>query len=296
MAERDYMRGEGVTPIQDMTTRQLRKYIRERTEEAQARLDSINSAKNLDIEDMPLAFQDQLRHVQSFGTGRSGGIKKDTSRMSKEEMAEYAYAVRDLNLLDTESKYARDLDYKENKDRYTEFIKARTREDNINKADREYWKQFLTEKGNVKKSGYAEYKNFINFLRAIDEVKASYGYETIKDLYYDETDKDNQAVIADMLVEVFRDNAGTGLPVSKLVDIFNEKYEAYKRPQVDAARLEAEEKAQRSRKKPSKGSKVKAPRSGKKMTSKKSKQNIKTKTTGKMKNGSVREKQTTKKL
>lgn len=296
MAERDYMRGEGVTPIQDMTTRQLRRYIRERTEEAQARLDSINSAKNLDIEDMPLAFQDQLRHVQSFGTGRSGGIKKDTSRMSKEEMAEYAYAVRDLNLLDTESKYARDLDYKENKDRYTEFIKARTREDNINKADREYWKQFLTDKGNVKKSGYAEYKNFINFLRAIDEVKASYGYETIKDLYYDETDKDNQAVIADMLVEVFRDNAGTGLPVSKLVDIFNEKYEAYKRPQIDAARLEAEEKAQRSRKKPSKGSKVKIPRSGKKMTSKKSKQNIKTKTTGKTKNGSVREKQTTKKL
>lgn len=296
MAERDYMRGEGVTPIQDMTTRQLRRYIRERTEEAQARLDSINSAKNLDLEDMPLAFQDQLRHVQSFGTGRSGGIKKDTSRMSKEEMAEYAYAVRDLNLLDTESKYARDLDYKENKDRYTEFIKARTREDNINKADREYWKQFLTDKGNVKKSGYAEYKNFINFLRAIDEVKASYGYETIKDLYYDETDKDNQAVIADMLVEVFRDNAGTGLPVSKLVDIFNEKYEAYKRPQIDAARLEAEEKAQRSRKKTSKGSKVKIPRSGKKMTSKKSKQNIKTKTTGKMKNGSVREKQTTKKL
>ena len=296
MAERDYMRGEGVTPIQDMTTRQLRRYIRERTEEAQARLDSINSAKNLDLEDIPLAFQDQLRHVQSFGTGRSGGIKKDTSRMSKEEMAEYAYAVRDLNLLDTESKYARDLDYKENKDRYTEFIKARTREDNINKADREYWKQFLTDKGNVKKSGYAEYKNFINFLRAIDEVKASYGYETIKDLYYDETDKDNQAVIADMLVEVFRDNAGTGLPVSKLVDIFNEKYEAYKRPQIDAARLEAEEKAQRSRKKTSKGSKVKIPRSGKKMTSKKSKQNIKTKTTGKMKNGSVREKQTTKKL
>ena len=296
MAERDYMRGEGVTPIQDMTTRQLRKYIRERTEEAQARLDSINSAKNLDIEDMPLAFQDQLRHVQSFGTGRSGGIKKDTSRMSKEEMAEYAYAVRDLNLLDTESKYARDLDYKENKDRYTKFIKARTREDNINKADREYWKQFLTEKGNVKKSGYAEYKTFINFLRAINEVKASYGYETIKDLYYDETDKDNQAVIADMLVEVFRENAGTGLPVSKLVDIFNEKYEAYKRPQIDAARLEAEEKAQRTRKKPSKGSKVKIPRSGKKMTSKKSKQNIKTKTTGKMKNGSVREKQTTKKL
>ena len=281
MAERDYMRGEGVTPIQDMTTRQLRRYIRERTEEAQARLDSINSAKNLDIEDMPLAFQDQLRHVQSFGTGRSGGIKKDTSRMSKEEMAEYAYAVRDLNMLDTESKFAHDLDYKENKEKYIQFIKERTRKDNINQSDKEHWKQFLTAKGNVKKSGYLEYKNFINFLRAIDEVKTSYGYETIKDLYYDENDKDEQAVIADMLVEVYEENSKLGFDLSKLVDIFNERYKEYKQSKVDAERLEAEEKVKRSRKK---------------MTSKKSKQNIKTKTTGKMKNGSVREKQATKKL
>lgn len=273
MAERDYMRGEGVTPIQDMTTRQLRKYIRERTEEAQARLDSINSAKNLDIEDMPLAFQDQLRHVQSFGTGRRGGIKKDTSRMSKEEMAEYAYAVRDLNMLDTESKYARDLEYKENKERYQKFVQERLK--SKKPEEREYWKQFVTEKGNVKKSGYKEYKEFINFLKAIDEVQASYGYETIKDKYYDEKDQTKKEEVASLLLEVYEENKGSGLSMGQLVEKFNEKYEAQRSPVITPEAFRSK---------------------GKKMTSKKSKQNIKTKTTGKMKNGSVREKQTTKKL
>ena len=60
MAERDYKRGEGITPIQEMTTRQLRKYIRERAEEAQERLTSIQNDKRLNIEDMSRAFQDQL--------------------------------------------------------------------------------------------------------------------------------------------------------------------------------------------------------------------------------------------
>ena len=90
MAERDYMRGEGVTPIQQRTTRQLRRDIRERAEEAQERLASIQNDKRLNIEDMSRAFQDQLSYVQNFGHGRSGGIMKDTSRMSKEQMAEYA--------------------------------------------------------------------------------------------------------------------------------------------------------------------------------------------------------------
>ena len=273
MAERDYMRGEGVTPIQDMTTRQLRKYIRERAEEAQARLDSINSAKNLDIEDMPLAFQDQLRHVQSFGTGRSGGIKKDTSRMSKEEMAEYAYAVRDLNMLDTESKYARNLEYKENKERYQKFVQERLK--SKKPEEREYWKQFVTEKGNVKKSGYKEYKEFINFLKAIDEVQASYGYETIKDKYYDEKDQTKKEEVASLLLEVYEENKGSGLSMGQLVEKFNEKYEAQRANVITPEAFRSK---------------------GKKITSKKSKQNIKTKTTGKMKNGSVREKQTTKKL
>lgn len=278
MAERDYMRGEGVTPIQDMTTRQLRKYIRERTEEAQARLDSIEKDKRLDLEDMSLAFRDQLKHVQSFGTGRSGGLKKDTSRMTKEEMAEYAYAIRDLNMLDTESKYARDIDYKENRDRYEKFIKNRTSEENRNKADREYWQQYLTEKKNVSKRGYEEYKNFVNFLRNIDEVMTSYGYETIKDKYYDETDPEMQQIVADLLLEVYRDNAGSGMTMGDLVDEFNRRLNDKKKELGKVRETTA------------------APRSGKKPTAKKSKNNIKAKSTGKMKNGSVREKQTTSKL
>lgn len=269
MAERDYKRGEGVTPIQEMTTRQLRRYIRERAEEANARLDSIKSAKNMDVEDMSRAFQDQLSYVQSFGSGRSGALKKDTSRMSKEQMAEYAYAIRDLNMLDTESKYAKDLDYKENKERYEKFIKNKVSAENINAADREYWKQFITAKGNVSKRGYTEYKNFINYIKNIDDVIAAYGYETIKDKYYDETDPQTKAAVENLLSEVYFENRGSGMSTGDLVEAFNDRLEDYKKSSVKV--------------------------SGKTVI-KKSKSNIKTKTAGKMKNGSVREKQTTKKL
>lgn len=270
MAERDYKRGEGVTPIQEMTTRQLRRYIRERAEEANARLDSIKSAKNMDIEDMSRAFQDQLSYVQSFGSGRSGALKKDTSRMSKEQMAEYAYAIRDLNMLDTESKYAKDLDYKENKERYENFIRNKISDSNINAADREYWKKFYNkDTGRVKKAGYTEYKNFINYIKNIDDVIAAYGYETIKDKYYDETDPQTKAAVENLLSEVYFENRGSGMSTGDLVEAFNDRLEDYKKTSVKV--------------------------SGKTVI-KKSKSNIKTKTAGKMKNGVVRDKQATKKL
>lgn len=275
MAERDYKRGEGITPIQEMTTRQLRKYIRERAEEAQERLTSIQNDKRLNIEDMSRAFQDQLSYVQNFGHGRSGGIMKDTSRMSKEQMAEYAYAIRDLNMLDTESKYARDLDYKENKERYQKFIEERLKSSKA--EDREYWSKFVTEKGNIKKSGYKEYKEFINFLKAIEEVQASYGYETIKDKYYDEKDQVKREEVASLLLEVYNENKGSGLSMAQLVEKFNEKYEDLRKPIPKTP-----EAPKRS--------------TTKKLKTAKSKQNIKTKTAGKMKNGSVREKPTTEKL
>lgn len=302
MAERDYMQGKGVTPIQEMTTRQLRKYIRERAEEAQERLDSIQKDKRLNIEDMSRAFQDQLSYVQNFGHGRSGEIMKDTSRMSKEQMAEYAYAIRDLNMLDTESKYSRDLEYKENKDRYEKFIKERTSGSNINKGDKAYWSKFLTEKNNVSKRGYDEYKNFVNFLRSIDEVMAKYGYETVKDKYYDETDPEMQALVADLLLEVYEENSGLGLEMGDLVDEFNRRLEE-KKAEIKESNTEAPEAPKRtgqkkpSNKQPSVNSQE-SPRKpkGKKLKSKKSKQNVKTKTAGKMKNGSIREKPTTKKL
>lgn len=275
MAERDYTRGEGITPINDMSTRQLRKYIRERVEEAQKRIDTIK-----DLDDTTKAFQEQLDFVRSFGSGRGGNIKKDTSRMSQVEMREYAHAVRDLNMLDTESKYSKDIDYKENKERYQKFIEERTSDDNLNKADKAYWEQFKSPKGNALKKGYAEYKNFINFLRSIDDVMATYGYETIKDKYYDESDVEEQKYVADLLVRIYDENKGKGMTPSQLLDQFNDELEAHKE----------EKKAQElMAKMGSKGT-----RSGKKIPD--NKKEIQIKTAGKMKNGRIREKQATKKL
>ena len=278
MAEKDYHRGEqnkGVTPIQDMSTRQLRRYIRERADEANKRISTIK-----DIEDTPQALQDQLFMLQSFGRGRSGGVIKDTSRMDKVDMVEYAYALRDFNMLDTSSKFSRDQDYRQNRKQYETFIKKQwVSKDADAKA---YWSQYKTEKGNVSKKGYQEYKNFVNFLKSIEHTIATYGYETIAGQYYDQTgevelSKDEVEQIA---LEVFQENTGKGLETKDITTILLDELDKKRNPskKEEAPEPEFEDRVR--------SKKIKGPKKGKK-----SSQNIGTKTGGKMKNGRVREKQ-----
>lgn len=278
MAEKDYHRGEqnkGVTPIQDMSTRQLRRYIRERADEANKRISTIR-----DIEDTPQALQDQLFMLQSFGRGRSGGVIKDTSRMDKLDMVEYAYALRDFNMLDTSSKFSRDQDYRQNRKKYETFVKKQWA--SIDQEAKKYWSQFKTEKGNVSKKGYQEYKNFVNFLKSIEHTISTYGYETIAGQYYDQTgevelSKDEVEQIA---LDVFQENSGQGLENKDVTRILLDKLDEKRNPKKEEEAPEPEFK-DRVRSK-----KVKGPKKGKK-----SSQNIGTKTGGKMKNGRVREKQ-----
>lgn len=278
MAEKDYHRGEqnkGVTPIQDMSTRQLRRYIRERADEANKRISTIK-----DIEDTPQALQDQLFMLQSFGRGRSGGVVKDTSRMDKVDMVEYAYALRDFNMLDTSSKFSRDQDYKTNRKKYETFVKKQW--DSIDQEAKKYWSQFKTEKGNVSKKGYQEYKNFVNFLKSIEHTISTYGYETIAGQYYEQTgevelSKDEVEQIA---LDVFQENSGKGLETKDITTILLDKLDEKRNPKKEEEAPEPEFK-DRVRSKKGKG-----PKKGKK-----SSQNIGTKTGGKMKNGRIREKQ-----
>lgn len=315
MAEQDYSRGEGVTPIQEMTTRQLRMYIRERAEEARKRVSTIS-----DIGDTPEAFQDQLFYVRSFGSGMGGAIKKDTSRMSKEEMAMYAYALRDLNMLDTESRFAMDEDYRKNKDRYTSFVKKMASEKNLSDESRAHWAKYLTEKGNARKAGYKEYKEFINFLKSIDQTIATYGYETVQDMFYSEGNQHRQELVERVLFETFNDNKGSGKTPADLLIIVEEeltKYDKFgnlkpeetaepetvvsfqetKRDQKRAAKKAPKVKKGTSGAKKKTGAKKlpKAPKV-KKSPAKKGKNDIKTQIKGKLKDATVHEKQGTQKL
>lgn len=278
MAEQDYHRGEqnkGVTPIQDMSTRQLRMYIRERADEANKRISTIK-----DIEDTPQALQDQLFMLQSFGQGRSGGVIKDTSRMDKVDMVEYAYALRDFNMLDTSSKFSRNQDYKMNRKKYETFVKKQW--DSVDQEAKKYWSQYKTEKGNVSKKGYQEYKNFVNFLKSIEHTISAYGYETIAGQYYDQTgevelSKDEVERIA---LEVFQENSGKGLETKDITKILLDELDKKRNPKKEEEAPEPEFE-DRTRSKKGKGHKK----------GKKSSQNIGIETRGKMKNGRVREKQ-----
>jgi hypothetical protein len=133
--------------------------------------------------------------------------------------------------------------------------------ESLNPNTREYWSQFLTPKGNISKRGYQEYKNFVNWLNNIDESIATYGYETVKDLYFDQEDKEDQKKVEELLTETYTENLGRGLTAGQVTDQLYEKLAEYK---------------------------AKKSTGGKKSTT-----NVKVKSAGKMKGGKVRNKQTT---
>lgn len=237
--------------IHSMTTRQLRQYISDKATEAQTRLDTLD----LDTSDRA------VKEAIDFITGRSGKVKRSTSNMDKAEMREYAYALRTFNLMDEDSGFAKRTEWQMNKDRYKKFIRNR-----INEDKNSYWKQYLTEKGNVSKRGYEDYKEYIDFIKSIQDVKYQYTYKALTKYATGEMGAD-RAKLKDMskiLNKVYKDSKGLHLTTSQLVDKFNQEWEDF----IDKST-----------------NKVSKPKSlpSSKRKKQKSSSNIKTKTVGKMK-------------
>lgn len=285
MARQQYKEDQS---IHSMTTRQLRQYIADKAEEAQKRLDSAVG------EDITKAFREAAWEIQ----GRGGKVKRSTSNMSKSEMREYAYALRQFNSLDTTSGFAQSVEWRENKSKYETFVKNRIDEGSA------FWKQFKTEKGNISKRGYKAYKDYISFIQGISEYKSHFGYRTLKQyaesaekgedlidkksvsdedlkklgLTREEFDKLNINIkdlttLNKILAETFEQAQGKGLDQAKLIDKFE---------------LALIEEANRNKPKKQSGKK----QSFKSYKSRKSKSDVKIKKGRQMKGGKVRERLT----
>lgn len=155
--------------IHSMTTRQLRQYIADQAAEAQERLSTS------DLSDATKAFRNAAAQISD---GKK--VYKSTSYMTKAEMRERAYALRDFNSLDDSSGYAKSKDWQENRKKYQTFIRNRLNDSRTPKNVKNYWAQFLTAKGNPSKKGYAAYKQYIEFLKSVSEVQSQYGYREIQ--------------------------------------------------------------------------------------------------------------------
>ena len=260
--------------LNDMTTRQLRLYISRKSDEAQKRIDSMNLQKS------PHAVQEQAFYI----TDRTGShVKRSTSNMTKAEMVEYAYQLREFNMLDTTSKYSRDIEWIENKARYEKFI---TESQNPNKnpyyskAFADYWKQFILPSGRISKKGYKEYKRYIEFVRAVGKEIEQYGYRNFKaDAVKLLENRKRFKAISNMLNDVFIGN-NENLTIEKMVE------------RVDTMVAIYDERAQARLKRQSQNKTVKkvAKATKPKTKTKKTTNTVKTKTAGKMKtNATIRE-------
>lgn len=278
MARQPYNESES---LQNMTTRQLRQYIADKATEAQARIDSMN------MEKAPASVQDQARYI----TDKSGSkVKRSTSYMSKAEMVEYAFDLREFNMLDTTSKYSRDIEWTENKSRYETFIRNTQIVDfdaSYSKEFAEYWKKYINKDGSISKRGYAEYKRYVELTRAISGNKEQFGYREFKQYAVQMLDKRKRVRdVNKILDKVFIESSDKGdQDIQELVDKFNTAVNAYDERQAQKAIKKATA-PKKTPKKTAKTGKIKT----KGQSKKKSKTTIKTKTVGKMKtNATVRE-------
>lgn len=213
MAFQEY---ESDQSIHSMTTRQLRLYISTMGKEAQSRLDS------LDIEDADRALKESISAI----TTRSGKVRTGTSNMDKAEMREMAYALRTFNQLDTESGFALKTEWQKNKSRYESFIKNRIAEGDS------YWSQYKTEKGNISKKGYEDYKQFIGFMKEIESVKYQFTYKTIKQYGINQMQTGDESkarlkAMSKMLNKVYAESKGKHLTTSQIIDRFNQEWDDY---------------------------------------------------------------------
>ena len=250
--------------IHSMTTRQLRQYIADQADEAEKRITSVKGETSK-------AFDELKAQV----TYRSGKIKRSTSNMSKAEMREYAYTLNMFNRFDTESRYAQKTEYQKNRQRYESFIRNQVSKSG---ADNQYWAKYITEKGNISKRGYQEYKDFISTLSASEKYLEAYGYRTIQQYAQNNNKLDpGNKILNRVLSQVYIENKGKGLTQAELIDRFKLRYD------------EALNKEASKQKKPASKAKI----STSKRKAPKSSTNIKVKTTGKMKpSGTVRRKLT----
>ena len=249
--------------IHSMTTRQLRQYISDKADEAQKRIDSADA--EIKTGEVTKAYREAYWEI----IGRGGKVKRSTSNMSKEEMREYAYALRQFNSLDTTSRFAQSVEWKENKARYEAFVRNRIAEGDA------YWEKFLTAKGNVSKRGYKEYKDYIDFIKGIQDYKNQFGYRDLKQYAQSAMEFGKSSDLKEvnkLLTEVFEESRGKGYTQAQLLDRFNKRLNE----------LNTEEAKQRT--------KTKA--AVKSYKGKKSKSNVKIKKGRQMKGGKVRERLT----
>lgn len=260
--------------IHSMTTRQLRQYIADQADEAQERLSTS------DLDHATRAYRNAAAEISLDGKR----VMRSTSYMTKAEMRERAYALRDFNTLDDSSGYSKSVDWQENRKKYQSFVKRITEDPMAPKKVKEYWSQYKTPKGNVSKKGYEAYKQYIEFLKSVSDITSKYGYREIQKYGIQVTaDPKRRRDISNIFNEVYVQFEGKSLYQDDLIDKLRLAIKEYDAEQIRKANELVERNKEAAKKrKPKSTPQVKA-----KAKKSKSKTNIKVKQGRKMKEHGV---------
>ena len=261
MAFQSYSKSES---INDMTTRQLRKYVSEQGAEAQKYLDTLAES------DRTQSIKDSI-HFITKGTGNK--VYRGTSNLSKAEMKEMAHQIRIFNKLAVASEYAQQQDYETNKARYEKFLNNRSKDD--------YWKQFIKD-GKGTREGYDKYKMYVAMLIEIAEVSQYFNYKTLlsratKQLMTGQKVGKRMEAMSKIINDIYSDSQNEGLQSKQLTDKFFQAWYDYEEKEAlkhTVTKADIKGKPTKYKPKSIPSSKRKKQRSS---------SNVKTKTVGKMK-------------
>ena len=182
-------------PISDMTTRELKKFIRKQVKKANTRLKNIYKRKR----GVSKAVQEEISYLEKLGIINKRGRAVTGYRLArKPELQKKARELEYFNQWKgSETRaIARDRDYK----KYQAFI---NNPDNADFAD----------------YSYQQWKDLVEVFGAMSDELKSYGYEDMKELHKEANEKGVKVDFLSTMKKVQENNKGQGLDKEDLTDL-----------------------------------------------------------------------------
>ena len=180
-------------PISDMTTRELKKFIKKQVKKANTRLKNIRKRKR----GVSRAVEQELKVLESMGIiGKRGKIITGYRTARKEELKRRARELEYFNQWKgSETKaVAQEKDYK----KYQTFIQNNPKFSNYS---------------------YQDWRDLVNTFGAMEDKLTEFEYEDMKNLHLEKTNAGSKTNLIKAMEEAQTEASGKGLSTEDLTDL-----------------------------------------------------------------------------
>lgn len=180
-------------PISDMTTRELKKFIKKQVKKANTRLKNINKRKR----GVSRAVEQELKVLESMGIiGKRGKIITGYRTARKEEL----------------KRRARELEY---------FNQWKGSETQAVAQEKEYkkYQTFIQNNPKFAHYSYQDWRDLVNTFGAMEDKLTEFEYEDMKNLHLEKTNAGSKTNLIKAMEDAQTEASGKGLSTEDLTDL-----------------------------------------------------------------------------